>query len=429
MPNVNSRSTQPSTFVQFSEYYDNSKKVMVTSETSRASVASRRYEVRQSVNTPGYSNPNRKGVLLANDFLYTLEKDIAPYGSSIDASPFTVRPGQPGYSYSRQSGVSSTTGTWDGYQNTDNPFAYPRSYFNTRPDEDVLDGQARNAVLTKIKGTNVNVAVATAEAGKTLDMVGNAAMKIAGAMRDLRRGNFVNAARNLGVASRKRSASRFKRDFAKDQTKAVASGWLALQYGWLPLLNDVYGSVKELNGAANQGMVSKVKVKKSKTTDIRFAKPSTYSSKTSLLKQEGYAQTDVTYSVTFIRRHGAQQDLPRLGITNPALVAWELVPYSFVVDWFLPIGSYLENLDATLGCEFLTGSRTVFYRMQVVESDIMYDKLSLSSRSKQSSRTVVYCKRTRLTGFPTIALPSFKNPASVGHVANGLALLVNLFKK
>jgi len=429
MPNISSRTTQSSTFEQRSEGYDTSLKTLVYSQSSRPSVAGLRIENRSSVNTPGYSNPNRKGVLLANNFTYTLERDIAPYGTSVDASRFTVQSNQSGYYRSTQSGTSSSTGTWEGYQNTDNPFAYPASYFTRRPDEDTLDGQARNAVLTKIKGTNVNVAVATAEARKTLDMVGNAAMKMAGAMRDLRRGNFVNAARGLGVASRKRSASRFKRDFAKDQTEAVASGWLALQYGWLPLMNDVYGSVKELNGAANQGMVSKVKVKKSKTTDIRFSKQSQYNQQYSLLKQEGYAQTDVAYSITFIRRHGAQQDLPRLGITNPLLVAWELVPYSFVVDWFLPIGSYLENLDATLGCEFLTGSKTVFYRMQVVQSDIMYDKLSYSSRSKQSSRTVVYCNRTRLSSFPTIALPTFKNPASVGHMANGLALLVNFFKK
>jgi hypothetical protein len=30
-----------------------------------------------------------------------------------------------------------------------------------------------------------------------------------------------------------------------------------------------------------------------------------------------------------------------LGLVNPLEIAWEVVPYSFVVDWFLPVGSYI----------------------------------------------------------------------------------------
>lgn len=46
----------------------------------------------------------------------------------------------------------------------------------------------------------------------------------------------------------------------------------------------------------------------------------------------------------------------QLGLVDPATVVWELIPYSFVVDWFLPIGSYLENLNQipTLSGRFLT---------------------------------------------------------------------------
>ena len=424
MPNLNVTSTTPSTYSTTTIAFDSAKGYgLKTTYSGGASVGARRYEVRQSTNTPGFHNPSRTGRLLANDFLYTLERDIAPYGRTVTASKYDTKQTSSDYIYRVQEGCFSLQGTWDGYSNSDNPIGV---YFNTRPDEGVLDGQARNALLSKIKGTNVNVAVATAEAGKTMNMVGNTAIRIAGAMRNLRRGNFSDAARDLGVASRKRAASRFNKAFVKDQTQAVASGWLALQYGWKPLLDDVYGSVKELNGAANQGFVSTAKVRKRKTTNLQFVKKTTSSSKTFLITQTGVAQTDVSYSVTFIRRLGAQQDLPRLGITNPALVAWELVPYSFVVDWFLPIGNWLENLDATLGCDFLTGSKTVFYRMQVVQYDTSSDTESLSGKFVQSSRTVVYNRRTRLTEFPSVAVPHFKNPLSALHMANGLALLTNL---
>lgn len=36
--------------------------------------------------------------------------------------------------------------------------------------------------------------------------------------------------------------------------------------------------------------------------------------------------------------------LMMLGFDNPARTIWELVPFSFVLDWFLPIGDYLEQL-------------------------------------------------------------------------------------
>ena len=52
----------------------------------------------------------------------------------------------------------------------------------------------------------------------------------------------------------------------------------------------------------------------------------------------------------------------QLGLADPATVVWELIPYSFVVDWFIPIGSYLENLNQipTLNGRFLTIKSTRF---------------------------------------------------------------------
>ena len=37
--------------------------------------------------------------------------------------------------------------------------------------------------------------------------------------------------------------------------------------------------------------------------------------------------------------------IPRsLGLINPSTVAWERLPWSFVIDWFIPIGSYLDSV-------------------------------------------------------------------------------------
>jgi hypothetical protein len=35
----------------------------------------------------------------------------------------------------------------------------------------------------------------------------------------------------------------------------------------------------------------------------------------------------------------------QLGLLDPLSVVWENIPYSFVVDWFIPIGDYLSMLN------------------------------------------------------------------------------------
>jgi hypothetical protein len=42
------------------------------------------------------------------------------------------------------------------------------------------------------------------------------------------------------------------------------------------------------------------------------------------------------------------QSLAKWTSLNPLSVAWELVPYSFVVDWFYDVGSYMRNLETAL---------------------------------------------------------------------------------
>lgn len=37
----------------------------------------------------------------------------------------------------------------------------------------------------------------------------------------------------------------------------------------------------------------------------------------------------------------------RLGLNNPALITWELIPFSFVVDWFLPVGTWIERASGS----------------------------------------------------------------------------------
>lgn len=49
--------------------------------------------------------------------------------------------------------------------------------------------------------------------------------------------------------------------------------------------------------------------------------------------------------------HAASQ----LDLVNPLSLGWELVPFSFVLDWFIPVGNMLEALTAHAGLVFVGG--------------------------------------------------------------------------
>lgn len=53
------------------------------------------------------------------------------------------------------------------------------------------------------------------------------------------------------------------------------------------------------------------------------------------------------------------------GLTNPAALAWELFPLSFVIDWFIPIGSFLDGLSTSLGMEFRDGYMTKHFEWSI----------------------------------------------------------------
>jgi hypothetical protein len=123
-----------------------------------------------------------------------------------------------------------------------------------------------------------------------------------------------------------------------------------------------------------------------------------------------------------------------LGFTNPLVVAWEVVPWSFVVDWFIPVGRYLEQLSATHGWTFYDGCRSDLVktsttggysstRTRLIGGDLEVDARELSGTGS------VYDTfgRTVLSNFPIPDIPQFKSPVTMGHALNSIALLGQVF--
>jgi hypothetical protein len=127
------------------------------------------------------------------------------------------------------------------------------------------------------------------------------------------------------------------------------------------------------------------------------------------------------------------ESLKNTGLSNPLSVAWELVPWSFVVDWAYPVGTFLNNLDFDLGIGFSRGYVT--YKSK--GTDIVKPKAGTYVGSGLTQTwsggllhgEVEYFQREPLSYFPPIQYPQFKNPISLTHAFNALALMRTAFGK
>jgi hypothetical protein len=118
------------------------------------------------------------------------------------------------------------------------------------------------------------------------------------------------------------------------------------------------------------------------------------------------------------------QALASRGFTNPSEILWEKIPFSFVVDWVLPIGEYLNTIDSGLGWEVLAG--TLSKRLTAKGQSWVtsrpssgWSKLSVTGSDKRFFKSL-YRSTLDDVPFPRL-LP--KNPLSLTHVANSVALL------
>lgn len=302
-------------------------------------------------------------------------------------------------------------------------------------------GRATENLLSNLKDMKINAAQATAERKQTCNTVASAAKAIAGCIGGLKSGNFSKAARSLGMEPPKRAGRRFNRDFPSDPQRAVANGWLSLQYGWKPLVSDAYGAAEalakaNLNGENRNFTLHTASGRGTKVWDEKWSDSISIPNGTrgfDVVQRHLKASIRSKVSVTYKVSSPLVADLASLGITNPALLAWELVPYSFVVDWFLPLGNWLGSLDSTLGLTFVSGYSSVktnYYSTSSWITSLTWTNQSgnYHFRKNDTFRGEDRCIRQILTDFPRAPFPKLKNPLSTSHVASAMALLKQIRK-
>ncbi|DAD50014.1 maturation protein [ssRNA phage Gephyllon.4_21] len=378
--------------------------------------------------TPGFNSPNR--VTLVKPLVYTATYEVttARYFQRQHATRiFNVIPGGGGDPYPVNYLYQDST--------TETHNVFSLGFRIGEYDASSALDRANNKLLDSLKDQKVNVAQAFAEREMTVKTVTDTVSTIAKTFVQLKKGNFTGAAKALGIKPPKRGQRRFNKEFVNDAANAVGNGWLALQYGWRPLLQDVYGSAQTLAQASlasdNRNSIYAVATGLSrKNLALNQMKSDSVAgwsgSSRTLWTCDGFYLVKV--KVRYVKSSPPLSALSKVGITNPALLAWELMPYSFVIDWFVPIGNWLGNLDATAGLSFDSGFRTTFLKYEatsIYEQSISRngDFDDTSQTNAQEAKKFVQMSRQTLGSFPAAPAPRFKNPLSMSHMASALALL------
>lgn len=209
-------------------------------------------------------------------------------------------------------------------------------------------------------------------------------------------------------------ATKFKRAVRSRQARSIktyASLWLEYSFGWLPLISDIYNAADVLQRPFPNGRVSA----RSRVNDKaawRGPVPSReYYNATRSVRVSVGAHVSVSNPNLW--------KLNQLGLVNPASVAWELVPWSFVVDWFTSAGAVIASYTDLVGLQL---DRAWTTTVSVTDASYMWIEPDGSLYDYFTSHRTQMDRQASIAG-PTLLVKPFTG-FSLKRGANALALAV-----
>ena len=258
-------------------------------------------------------------------------------------------------------------------------------------------GEAYNRALSKVYDAwrgGMNLAVDLAEAHQVKSMVSSVI-----------RGT-VNLARTV-------------EQIRRSPTKSAANIWLQYVYGWRPLAQSIYGTFNEFFRVRPFRIRKTATVRQVDYLEFMFDDPV-------MDKYEVHSSSRALIDVYFRPPQSVIDTLSGYTSLNPLAIAWELVPYSFVVDWFYNIGGYMQNLESAYYARsaFLKGYTTITrknmsaMRRYGVSRDSRFWYYDISGTVWNG-----YKKRSVLTSSPLPVFPRLKVDLGSNQILSAVSLL------
>lgn len=265
--------------------------------------------------TPGYHSLIREGKSLPVNYCKKTTTMILPMASSL--------------------GWTSTTHMWGGRTHYSSAYAPALAHlvnsgtgpvFNTNPPLAPPDWEPLlQKSLAQAKTPSWDVGTFAAEFSKTLDLVVNFRKRLLKTMSD--------------VMSSKTYKTRARRSLT-----AFSDTWLEYRYGWRLLAYDI----EEVNSSLTklQEGVKSLGIRRVTSHGVNTITNSTSSSRAGGIPGAG-GPWDMTVSTVFRTESHTRSGLGIEGVArdlafiDPLVTGWEIIPWSFILDWFFNLGDMI----------------------------------------------------------------------------------------
>jgi len=205
--------------------------------------------------------------------------------------------------------------------------------------------KAYSRLVSKLKPDQAQLGAALGERKQSLEMIANRSLQLWKFVRDVKRFRFGDASRTLGLASIPKGV--------RAKGRAFGSNVLEYSFGWAPLVDDIGNAIQTLQKGVPPVAIA------GRATE-RTSGSGTYPEG---VNTHAYV-LNVAYSVHYgmkIKVNNPNLFLAnQLGLVNPASVAWELIPFSFVVDYFVNVSKFLESFTDFWGIDVIEPYTTWF---------------------------------------------------------------------
>jgi hypothetical protein len=204
--------------------------------------------------------------------------------------------------------------------------------------QEVARNKAYSRFLDKIKPDQAELGAALAERKQSMEMIANRSLQLLRFVRAVKKFRFGEAAKVLGLSSVPKGV--------RAKGRAFASNVLEYSFGWAPMIGDIGNAINVLQSGVPP-LAAKGRAKE-QTQGVGFW-------------MEGVNRHDYDLTVYAMVHYGAKVQVNnpnlflanQLGLVNPASVLWEVVPFSFVVDYFVNVNKFLASFTDFWGVDLI----------------------------------------------------------------------------
>jgi hypothetical protein len=254
-------------------------------------------------------------------------------------------------------------------------------------------------IYDQVRGSS-NMAVDFFEAGSTIRMIRNS----------------LNVKKQLAEVLKATTRTKKFKNLSKGQQRLdyATQKWLEVRYGWMPLVYSTYDALDNIGNRLTKGVHTITGRSGVYDVGVDSSGSGTYEDQLSKMAYDMRFRTEVKCDFQMSGSRGIS-DWTSL---NPLGIAWELLPLSFVADWFVNVGQVLQNWEnwAVFASSFRGGYRTRSYREELTFSrvgttsnpipywpgtNVIYDGVTYHRESAYGYKEVrLYKERVKLTSLP-----------------------------